>query len=335
MKFTVLITTYNRADHLGRTLDSLARTSSREPWEAIIVDNNSNDSTRGVVESRQNGFPVPLTYLFEPVQGKPAALNTGIAAAQGTIIVMTDDDVAVEPDWLDGYADAFEQFDCEYVGGKVLPMWECDPPGWFRNRRGRQWAVIALLDYGAVPVQFGRDGIGWPLGANMAVRRDAFDKTGWWDNRFGRHGNTLRGQEQRDWCLRARAAGLRGYYAPAIVVHHHVPKARLTKRYFRDWFYWNGISRAILYDKLQLDMESPDESIIEYSKVNHVAGVPMYMWRTALRNGAHMLRRGISGDGAGAFEQELWLWFFAGIVRQRWLDRHRMEPARRTASPKV
>jgi glycosyltransferase involved in cell wall biosynthesis len=193
MKFSVLITTYNRAEHLRQTLESLARVSSRLPWEAIIVDNNSHDGTRGVVSAAQTTFPVPLTYLFEPTQGKPAALNAGIRRARGEFVVMTDDDVALASDWLDSCAQAFEQFDCDYVGGRVLPMWEQDPPRWFRNRRGRQWAVVALLDYGAVPVEMGRDGIGWPLGANMAVRRDAFDKVGWWDNRFGRQGSTLRG----------------------------------------------------------------------------------------------------------------------------------------------
>ena len=321
MKFTVLITTYNRADHLRRTLESLAGVSCSHAWEVNIVDNNSSDETKSVVTSSQNGFPVPLTYLFEPTQGKPAALNTGIRHSRGAIIAMTDDDVRVEPDWLEKCAEGFARFDCDYVGGRVLPMWESEPPRWFRNRRGRQWAVIALLDYGRTPVEVGCDGVGWPLGANMAVKADAFDRAGLWDNRFGRQGNTLRGQEQRDWCLRARAAGLRGYYLPEMLVHHHVPKARLTKHYFRDWFYWNGISRAILYDKLGLDMDSPDESIIDYGRVHHIAGVPRYMWRSALATGGAMIKAALQGEPAKAFEHELSLWFFAGVVRQRWRDR--------------
>ena len=51
-------------------------------WEAIVVDNNSTDDTRAVVERHVAGFPVPLRYLFEAAQGRSSALNAGIAAAQ-------------------------------------------------------------------------------------------------------------------------------------------------------------------------------------------------------------------------------------------------------------
>jgi glucosyl-dolichyl phosphate glucuronosyltransferase len=321
VKYTVLITTYNRAHLLEKTLRSMATLQCRDPWEVIIVDNNSSDDTRAVVERTQPAYPVPLAYLFEPVQGKPAALNTGIRAARGGIIVMTDDDVAVEPDWLDRCGAGFARFQCDYVGGRVLPMWERQPPRWIPERQGRHWAVLALLDFGPAPVEVGYNGVRWPLGANMAVRRDAFDRVGLWDNDFGRRGTSLRGQEQREWCLRARAAGLHGYYLPDMVVHHHVPKERLDKRYFRRWSYWNGVSRALLYDKLAVDMESPDDSPLDFSTVPHLAGVPRYMWRTAGAVGLRMFRATLRRDQIDAFEQEMRLWFFAGVVRQRWQDR--------------
>ena len=46
--------------------------------------------------------------------------------------------------------------------------------------------------------------------------------------------------------MRARVAGFRGVYVPAMQVHHHVPSARLTRRYFRRWWFWKGVSRAAL-----------------------------------------------------------------------------------------
>ena len=322
MKYTVLITTYNRAQLLDQTLRYMARIECGDPWEVIVVDNNSTDETRTIVERAQPASSVPLTYLFEPVQGKSAALNTGIRASRGSIIVMTDDDVAPEPDWLERCGEGFDRFACDYVGGKVLPMWEEQPPSWLPNRRGQHWAVLALLDFGPEPLEVGRNGVRWPLGANLAARRDAFDRAGWWDNDFDRQGNSLRGQGQREWCLRARAAGLHGYYLPDMVVHHHVPKERLDKRYFRRWSYWNGVSRAILYDKLAVDMESPDDSPLDFSTVPHLAGVPRYMWRTAAAVAVRMFLARLRRDEIDEFEQEMRLWFFAGIVRQRWDDRH-------------
>ena len=90
----VLIATYNRADLLGETLDVLARsqTDPRFPWEVIVIDNNSTDATREVVTSRQAGYPVRLTYLFEARQGRSAALNTGMAATTAPLMLFTDDD---------------------------------------------------------------------------------------------------------------------------------------------------------------------------------------------------------------------------------------------------
>jgi glycosyltransferase involved in cell wall biosynthesis len=322
MRYTILITTYNRATYLRDTLAALAQLRvTTGDWEVIIVDNNSSDETRAVVEAAQPTFPVDLIYLFEATQGKPAALNTGIERSRGSVIAMTDDDVRVEPDWLDRTGAGFAAFDCDYVGGKVLPVWEAPRPSWLPETAGKHWAVIALLDYGPQPLEVGKAGTPWPLGANMSFRRDAFDRAGYWDNNFGRHGNTLRGQEQREWCLRARAAGLRGYYLPDAIVHHLIPKRRLNKAYFRSWFYWNGISRAILYQKLGVDMESPDESQLDFNRVPHLFGVPRYMFRTAVQHVAGVVRAAVQGRETACFEHELWLWFFAGVLRRRWSDR--------------
>ena len=67
---TVLIATYNRADLLDETLASLAkmRVSPHLRWDVIVIDNNSTDNTRQVVERRMPRFPVRLAYLFEARQ---------------------------------------------------------------------------------------------------------------------------------------------------------------------------------------------------------------------------------------------------------------------------
>ncbi|HXG64606.1 MAG TPA: glycosyltransferase [Blastocatellia bacterium] len=319
LKFSVIIPTYNRADELRRTLRSLAGLNPAAPWEVIVADNNSYDDTRAVVADAAREFPAELCYIFEGEQGRCAALNAGIRAARGDIIVTTDDDVRVEPDWLDHAALALNSLRCDYVCGKVLPIWGAPRPDWLPNHGGRHWAVIALLDYGPEPVELGKRA---PLGVNMAFRRAAFDRAGLWDNRVGRKAGTLLGQEVREWRLRAVAAGLRGFYTPHMVVHHVIPAERLTKRYFRRWFYWHGISRAMLYEQARVDMEAPEESTLDFTKVPHIAGVPRYMFRSCLRASLKMARAFVRRDAVAAFEHELWLWFFAGIVRQRWRDRN-------------
>lgn len=321
MKFSVIIATYNRAADLRETLASLAGLKPTGDWELLVVDNNSTDDTRAVVEAAQAHFPVELRYFFEKEQGRSAALNCGIRAARGDILVTTDDDVRVAPDWLDCAAEALATLPCDYVGGKVLPLWGGERPDWLPNHGGRPWSVIALLDYGDAPLEFDQRHV--PIGVNLAFRRDAFAKAGLWDNRVGRKAGTLLGQEVREWSLRARAAGLRGFYAPRMVVEHLIPAERLQKRYFRRWFYWNGVSRALLYEQSAINMEAPEDGSLDFANVPHIAGVPRYLFRTYLRTFAGMLKEYARGERAAGFERELELCFFAGLLKQRWRDRHK------------
>src|SRR3954452_15122427 len=99
---SVVIPTFNRARLLGETLDRIAQLRpSLAAWDVIVVDNNSTDETRASVEQRQESFPVPLHYVFEPRQGRSWALNAGVEASAAPILVFTDDDVLVGDEWLD------------------------------------------------------------------------------------------------------------------------------------------------------------------------------------------------------------------------------------------
>lgn len=320
MKYSIVIATHNRAADIRGTLGSLATLATREPWEVIVVDNNCTDDTPDVVREFAATFPVPLHYAFESVPGRCAALNTGIAMARGEIIVTTDDDVRVEPDWLDQAGGELDRLQCDYIGGKVLPIWGGPRPAWLPDHPGRHWAVIALLDYGAEPVEFIQK---MPLGVNMAFRRQVFETVGEWDPRIGRKAGTLLGQEVREWCVRARAKGVRGFYTPALSLRHIIPASRLNKKYFRRFFYWRGISRAMLYQQRGLDMESPQETRLDFRTVPHWFGIPRYMYRTLVKSAGQAVVRYLKGDSLGAFDAELYVWMFFGIVKQRWADRHK------------
>ena len=115
MKFSIVVATYNRAADLRETLTSLATLSPNGDWEVIVVDNNSTDNTRTIIETAAAQFPVNLRYVFEARQGRSPALNAGIRAARGRIIATTDDDVRVAPDWLDRAAEALERSGGDYV----------------------------------------------------------------------------------------------------------------------------------------------------------------------------------------------------------------------------
>lgn len=317
MKYSIVIATYNRAADLRETLKSLAGLQPDGPWEVVVVDNNSTDDTRQAIADLAPAFPVELRYVFEREQGRSPALNAGIRAAAGEIIATTDDDVRVPVDWLTVAAAGLARLGCDYVGGRVSPIWGAERPDWLPNHGGRHWAVIALLDYGPEPFDFGAR---VPLGVNMAFMRRAFERAGVFDPNTGRRAGTLLGQEVREWCIRARQAGVRGCYLPELTLEHIIPASRLNKRYFRRWFYWRGVSRALLYARSGLDMETPEQTTHDFSAVPHLLGVPRYLYRKALVAVWRSVRDAVRGRRVEAFEHQLWLCFFAGIFRQRARD---------------
>ena len=307
---TVLICTYNRCNLLGETLDAIAKSRTALAWDVVVVDNNSTDQTRSVVESRQPHYPVSLRYLFEPRQGNSFGLNTGIAATRATIIAFTDDDVRVAEEWLqEGCAPMLSNPSIDYTGGPVRPIWEAPPPPWVDQTRSDLWGTLAILDYGPTSFEF-EERKRVPLGANMAVRRTLFDRVGNFDTDLGRVGNSLRGQAQAEFFCRSRNAGARGVYVPAMAVEHHVPASRLTRSYFRRWWFMKGSGRHRLEQ-----MHPRTELGVDLSQVRKTAGIPRYMYGSAVRDAGGYLRALAAGDRLGAVRHEMMLCYFAGYVR--------------------
>lgn len=311
---TVLICTYNRAALLADTLDSLAmlRPGAGLAWDVLVVDNNSTDRTRDVVESRQGSFPVALRYLFEPVQGKSTALNTGIIASRARIIVFTDDDVRTPPGWLSAAVEPlFARADIDYTGGPVRPIWARPRPAWL-DERGNLGGTIAVKDHGPAPFVF-EEMRKTPLGVNLAVRRSLIERIGGFRPDLGRKGQSLLGQEQADFFFRSRRAGARGLYVPGMVLSHFVPAERLTRRYFRRWWYWKGVSHARIHG-----IHGTTELGLDLSSISRIAGVPRFVFGDARTNLVGWLRALASGDLPARAERGLMLAYFAGYCRESW-----------------
>jgi glycosyltransferase involved in cell wall biosynthesis len=276
----VLIATYNRADRLAETLEVLALSDVPRGlrWEVIVIDNNSTDHTRDVVVSRQSAYPVPLHYRAELRQGRSAALNAGIAATTAPLVLFLDDDVRVDRAWV-AAAVAALQAGSDYVGGPVRPIWEAPPPAWLDLARPDLWGTIAILDYGRESFVF-EDRRRVPLGCNLGVRREVIEAAGAFRADLGRtSGKMVLGQEVPEWLARTRAAGFRGRYVPEMVIHHHVPASRLTKRYFRRWWVGKGYSRAML------DLMQPiTDQGLDLRQVPHVRGIPRFVLTDVLRD---------------------------------------------------
>jgi glycosyltransferase involved in cell wall biosynthesis len=331
---TVLICTYNRASYLASTLESIARTPANPgfSWDVLVVDNNSSDATRQVVEARAAGYPVRLRYLFEGRQGKSIALNTGMDAARAAIIVFTDDDVQVAPDWLDAAVrPLLGRQDIDYTGGPVRPIWDAPPPAWL-DLRGNLAGTIAVKDHGPEPFLF-EDRMKTPLGVNMAVRRSLIEAIGGFRPDLGRNGKALLGQEQAEFFYRSREAGAKGLYVPAMVLDHVVPASRLTRTYFRRWWYWKGVSHARVHQ-----LHGRTELNVDIRRIPRVLGVPRFVFGALLRHAAGWLHAWIARAPAARAGHWLALAYYVGYCREIWLpttlgrDAAVQEASRRSSS---
>lgn len=297
MDASIIVCTYNRAKSLCETLSALKAqqpVAGRE-WEVVVVDNNSQDDTQKVIAEFQREWPL-LRYEFEGEQGLSHARNHGIAAALGDILLFTDDDVLPEPDWLETTLSGLKKYNADACGGYIAPIWESPPPNWLTERFHGFLAVRTERhdDYAITTASQA------PFGANMAFRREVFQKVGSFDTSRGRKGNVLASGEDGELFERILSAGLKAVFLGQSRVHHKVESFRLTKRYFRRWRFQT--SRNIAQSK---DMTGE----------RRLFNIPLYVFPQFLRAVARMLWGHISQPKDEAFNREMVVCHFLGMMQ--------------------
>lgn len=248
MIVTIILCTYNRAHSLDTALESVLASAlaSHVDWELLVVDNNSRDRTREVINEFCLRHPGRVRYIFEAQQGHTRARNAGIRESRGEILAFVDDDVTVEPAWLDNLVGALRDGQWAGSGGRILPPQGFSPPPWLalRGPWGQGGALCAQFDMGDTAQQITEEP---PYGANMAFRKEMFEKYGGFRTDLGHCGDGLIGNDDTEFGRRLMAGGERLRYEPLAVVYHSIPPDRLTKRYFRTW--WFSFGRAQIREK--------------------------------------------------------------------------------------
>lgn len=240
---SVIVCTCNRASQLARCLHQFSEGQiPPEEWELIVVDNNSSDYSREVVQKFAGSAPFQVRYLFEGRQGLSHARNRGLAEASCSIIAFTDDDCLVDRYWASTILREFSNDpSLSVLGGRVE---RGEPEGQFVGTR-------TSLD--RIQVSSFEELFGHMIGCNMAFSKKVFEAVGSFDPRLGK-GTSLGSAEDLDLLYRVFKRRLKIVYSPeALVFHSHGRNAldavqQVNDEYAkgRGGFYWKYIVRGDL-----------------------------------------------------------------------------------------
>ena len=201
-----------------------------------MVDHNSH-----LLRRVQEYLPDVIAIENKEQRGLSGARNSGIAIAQSSLIAFLDDDTIAMPAWLKQLHDDLEDPEVLGIGGSVIPLWLEQRASWFPD----EFLWVVGCTYRGMPQT--DSSIRNPIGANMAIRREAFNDVGGFLNEIGRVGTRPIGCEETEFCIRAsqRWPHKRFIYKPEASVSHRVPSNRVTWRYFCARCYAEGLSKAL------------------------------------------------------------------------------------------
>lgn len=169
---SIIVPVRNEERHIERCLHSIARQDyPRSRFEVIVVDGESEDLTRQIVNRFAAEYDVDLLLFGNPARKTAAALNIGIGAARGEIIVHIDGHASMEMEFLRRSVVALYESGADCVGGVIVSEGET-----------YLGSAIAL----AMSSPFGVGGAAFRIGgegetdtvAFGAYRRDVFDRIG-------------------------------------------------------------------------------------------------------------------------------------------------------------
>lgn len=246
---SIIVPVLNGANHINNLMNSLVNINyPKNKYEILIVDNESRDRTVELIKKSQRKIP-QLKLYFEKRKSSYAARNTGIMNSKGEIIVFTDADCIANINWLNNIVKSFSENSVGCVAGEILsPKWNNIVEEYYARKDimcQRNTLNSAFLPY--------------PMTANVAYRKEIFDKIGYFDEEL-----ISGGDADFAWRMQLETEYKIVYDQNAIVIHKHRSN---MKSLFKQQFSY-GYGSVLLYRKhnyfMDLNLKS---TLIDYLKL--------------------------------------------------------------------
>jgi glycosyltransferase involved in cell wall biosynthesis len=214
------------------------------PWEVLLVDNASTDSTVEVARTSWGNGPVPLRIVKEPDLGLQRARERGRQEANYDLLGFVDDDNWVAADFVQRAAEAFESDPTLGALGSVCePVFDAPEPPWFRNFDAT-YAILSEIDP--------RIKLSPPYlhGAGLFIRKIAWTRLvegGFHSLLTDRVGGNLSGGGDTELTWAIRLAGWKILVDPSLKLQHFMPAQRLR------WDYLRKLKRSYALSMVLLD----------------------------------------------------------------------------------
>lgn len=246
-RITVVVPTWNfdRRENLGRCLAAIERQTLTPSETIVVVDHNER-----LLAWASESFPDATVVANRHARGVVGNRNTGIEAATGDIVVLTDDDTEAEPGWIESLASCFSDPSVVGATGELVPLWVAEKPRWFPH----EFYWVFGCSYAGLPSEPAP--VRNPIAANMAVRRDAVREVGGFREgaapRELRHRGTVvaGGHALEDTELGIRIGrqrpGMKWLYQPRATVRHAVEPEQATLGYLVRRSFEEGGGKAVL-----------------------------------------------------------------------------------------
>lgn len=207
---SICIPVYNQHDMTDECLRAVL--DNTRDCEIIVIDNGSEPA----IKPPFSGFIETTVIRNEENKGFPVAVNQGIRAAKGDVIILLNNDVVVTPGWAKNILAALEEYS---IVGPVTNfcagMQQVAISGYGNieelNKAAAEWAEECR---GGEPTE-----VNFVIGFCMAFRKSLFDEIGDFDESLWPCSG-----EEVDFCLRARSVGHNIGIVKDVYVHHEGSK---------------------------------------------------------------------------------------------------------------
>ncbi len=213
LKVSVVIPTKNRSALLAQTIERVeSQTFPREQYEVIVIDNDSADDTRSVLEQKRRTFS-NLKCGFQDKPGAGATRNAGLRMAAGELVVFIDDDVQAEPGLIQSHVEYQDKNPgASIIGAVTIPWGETTEP-FLRYLRDHR--ILNPYTPSKGPIDFS-----YYHTCNVSTPTNVLLKVGGFNEAF-----TIYGMEDIELGYRLEKAGSRMIFAPeAKALHYRFPE---------------------------------------------------------------------------------------------------------------